>query len=80
MAGKGSNRKQEVAPKVEAQKPAPKAVAKPKDVFSVVAVIRPMYSPDDRVLIPEGGAKGVLIKKSSWAQAQLDRGLLRIME
>lgn len=52
----------------------------PKGAVRVVAVIRPMYAPYDELLIPEGGAKGVLIQKNSWAIAQLERGLLRIVE
>lgn len=76
--------KVEVAPVDEAPKPAPalqrKKPATPKDVIRVVAVVRPMNAPHDGVLIPEGGPKGVLIKKGSWATAQLERGLLRIVE
>ena len=61
------------------QEPVPVPVPAPaKDTVRVVAVICPMHSPDDNVLIPDD-AKGVLIKKSSWSSAQLERGLLRIV-
>lgn len=50
----------------------------PDGIIKVKAVIRPMYSPDDQLLIPED--HGVLIKKSSWSTSQLERGLLRIVE
>ena len=50
----------------------------PEGVIKVKAVIRPMHSPDDKLMIPED--HGVLIKESSWATSQLKRGLLRIVE
>ena len=65
----------EVAPDKDPVAKAPKPL---KDVLQVKAVIRPMHSPEDNLLIPDEGS--VLIKKSSWATSQLQRGLLKIVE
>lgn len=82
MARNSSTRAAAPAKKAAATEPEKAATPKklPKDVLRVTAVIRPMYAPDDGILIPEGGIKGVLIKKSSWALSQLERGLLRLVE
>ena len=71
-----------MAKKAQGKKAATEEVVVPKpvqdNVLKVKAVIRPMYSPEDGVVIPDEG--GVLVKKGSWVQSQLDRGLLRVVE
>lgn len=48
----------------------------PKGIIRVRAVIRPMYAPFSGIMIPEDGP-GVLIESGSWADAQLEQGLIR---
>jgi len=47
-------------------------------IVKVRAVIRPMYAPHHKIMIPEGS--GVLLENDSWVASQLERGLLKIVE
>jgi len=80
MANEDKNKvnKAPTEPPKAAPKEDTKPTAKQRGAIKVIAVIRPMHSPVDNVLIPE--AVGVLIKKSTWATSQLERGLLRIVK
>jgi len=45
-------------------------------IIKVRAVIRSMYAPFDSIMIPDDGC-GVLIKRGSWVDVQLERGLIQ---
>jgi len=77
MATKNKDRKQDKAVEEVAEEVVDKAPPKKRGTVKVVAVIRPMYSPNDKVLIPE--ESGVFIKKGSWADSQIERGLLKVV-
>ena len=46
------------------------------EIIRVRAVIRSMYAPFDGIMIPDEGP-GVLIKRGSWVDVQLERGLIK---
>ena len=68
------------ASKVEAAASKVEVVIKEKvvegEIIRVRAVIRSMYAPFDGIMIPDEGP-GVLIKRGSWVNVQLERGLIK---
>jgi len=70
------------ASKVEAAASKVEVVVKEKEkvvegeIIRVRAVIRSMYAPFDGIMISDEGP-GVLIKRGSWVDVQLERGLIK---